>query len=100
MTSVEQRLDMYPLASAALSNAYFSTTTQAGTFFDSFEGLPNASAKDGHANAHRGDMATTKAALIANFKRLNCFAHLDGGLYVGQGQLRVCVSSPIKRRGA
>ncbi|GLS35955.1 hypothetical protein GCM10010869_15440 [Mesorhizobium tianshanense] len=127
MTSVEQRMDMYHLASAALfydvpgdfcelgchegkSAVVFQRILQHYDpgrnlhLYDSFEGLPNASAEDGHANAHKGDMATTQDALIANFKRLNlrqpilhqgwfedtlptqlpdkiAFAHLDGDLY-------------------
>lgn len=87
--------------------------------YDSFEGLPNASAENGHANAHKGDMATTKDALIANFKRLNlrqpilhqgwfedtlptqlpdkiAFAHLDGD----PKRSRFCTVDSIRfRRG-
>ncbi|RWM83667.1 MAG: hypothetical protein EOR81_01605 [Mesorhizobium sp.] len=56
---------------------------------DSFGGLPNASAEDGHASAHKGDMAGSlfftqgwfEDTLPTQLQDEIAFANLDGDLY-------------------
>ena len=93
MTSVEQRINMYHLASSVLlydvSGDFVEVgchSGQSATLFqkiirhfdtnrtlhvyDSFEGLPEVSPEDGKTSFEKGQMATTREVLLSNFQQL------------------------------
>lgn len=127
MTNIEQRMNLYHLVSQVLAYGVPGDIVEVGCnqgqssvliqkvideydpsrrfhVYDSFEGLPALTAKDGDTQFHQGEMKTTRQVLVGNFERYGLrvpeihegwfqdtlpnglpgrisFAYLDGDLY-------------------